>query len=758
MRDGTIFGALRPVLLGIVRPIYRRLPLLPVHKRHLASLAYRFAGPFFAGYEGYELWRARTTPPRERIAPELIMLAARRPEDCVEGLELATSDHPLVSIIVPTYGKLALTATCLRSIAQYKPQIPIEVIAVEDCSGDAEINLLAAVPGLRYEANRRNLGFTLSCNHAAGFARGEFIHFLNNDTQVQEGWLDAMLRTFRSQSRVGLVGSKLIYPDGRLQEAGGIVWQDGSVWNFGCLCNPDLPTFNYMRETDYCSGASILIRRELFFALDCFDECYAPAYYEDADLAFKVRKAGYKVIYQPASIVIHYEGVSNGTDTCRGIKAHQISNQKKFYERWKSELSHFHFRNGEALFVARDRARDKCCVLVIDHCIPQPDRDAGSRSMMHIIEALVNAGFNIKFWPHDQWRDPQYTSCLQSMGIEVFYSNEFTSNFKSWIRNNGRYIDYVLLSRPDVAIDFIDALRKHSDAKLLYYGHDIHHLRLRLRAELQGASRQAIAEANRMENLERRVWSKVDVIYYPSDQETTYVKTASPHYRARTIPLFGFRSFSPPDEADLLKRRDILFVAGFGHEPNEDAALWFTEKIFPTILQRLPNVRLWLVGSNPTEKIRNLTVNPSIEVTGFVTDEQLAAHYATARVAIAPLRYGAGMKGKVVEAMRFGVPIVTTPFGVQGMKEMEDTLPVHSDPAIFGEAVLTLLSDDAFWRLQRRIQSEYVRRHFSLEAMRDFLLGDIGGPTRGEIKANHPQGRCMRPSKFTSKRSNSETL
>ena len=271
-------------------------------------------------------------PPPAPAGPALPVLRA-------VDVRLATSVQPMVSVIVATYGQLALTLACLRSMADHPPSMPFEVLVVDDAyPGPEDMTELAAVRGIRVLRNPANLGFLRSCNRAAAEARGRYVFLLNNDAELRPGSLNMLVELLERRADAGMVGSRLLYPDGRQQEAGGILWDDASGWNYGRLQEPGRPEFNYVREVDYCSGASVLVRREVWDALGGFDEAFAPAYYEDADLACRVRAMGLKVLYQPQSTVIHHEGASNGTDLGAGIKQHQVTNQARMIERWRDVL------------------------------------------------------------------------------------------------------------------------------------------------------------------------------------------------------------------------------------------------------------------------------------------------------------------------------------------------------------------------------------------------------------------------------------
>jgi GT2 family glycosyltransferase len=654
---------------------------------------------------------------RERLLPEFSLALAVPADAQIEpaSIVLQTVAKPEITIIIPAYGKADVTLRCLAALHRNPPTLPYEVIVVEDASGEPGADLPGQVPGVRFVANAHNEGFLRSCNAAARLAMGHYLLLLNNDTQVMPGAIDALRRTFDSHASVGLVGSRLMYPDGRQQEAGGIIWDDATSLNFGRLDHPGRSIYCYVRDADYVSGASLMIERALFEQLGGFDERYAPAYCEDSDLALRVRAAGHRVLYQPSSVVIHFEGISHGADLTQGVKAYQVRNQKLLRERWHEVLTREHFGVGGSMLRARDHARCRSVVLVVDHHVPQPDRDAGSRSMDCFIAGLQSLNCVVKLWPVDLAFDPVYVPHYQGRGVEVMYGPDFGAGFDAWMKENGTQIDTVLLSRPNVADNVLDAVRKYSRARIVYYGHDLHHRRMFDEAAVTGDARLK-SEAERMLKLERSIWNRVDCVLYPSQDEADCVAEMTNRATAAISPYI-FEVKVEPERP--YGRCDVLFVAGFAHTPNVDAALWFCREVWPMI-HEATGVTVKLVGSNPTPAVQALA-NAHVQVVGYVSDDALASLYDSARVAVAPLRYGAGVKSKVVEPLARGVPLVTTWVGAQGLPGVDACCAVQDDPRAFADAAIRLLRDDVEWLRSSAAERDYARDRFSRQALKSQL-------------------------------------
>lgn len=637
-----------------------------------------------------------------------------------EPIEFPVFESPCVSIVIPAYNGWALTYKCLESIKENTFDVAYEIIIGDDASTDETKNINQYVKNIVVIRNEKNLEFLHNCNHAASFAKGKYILFLNNDTEVRPRWLSSMVDLMEKDGKIGMTGSKLIYPNGRLQEAGAIIWEDASGWNFGLNQDPEAPEYNYVKEVDYISGASIIIRSDLWGQIGGFDKRYTPAYCEDSDLAFEVRKRGYKVVYQPLSEVIHFEGYTHGTDLAEGIKgseikAYQKLNNEKFRQKWKQVLETEHLPNGQNVFWARDKSQNKKTILVIDHYVPHYDKDAGSKTVFQYLKLFVSLNMNVKFMGDNFFRHEPYTTVLQQLGIEVLYGPDYARNWQQWVLNNHDKFDFILLNRPHISKTYIDFLRENTEAKIIYYGHDLHFVRLTRQYEIEG-KKELLKEAANWKEVEISLFSKSDVVLVPSIDEKNLITDLGIKNNVQIITPYIFERAATPIN-DFSDRKDILFIGGFTHVPNIDGVLWFAREIWPLVKTKIANAKFIIAGSNAPAEI-NLLAGDDIDVLGFVTDEALQKLYGKVKLVVIPLRYGAGVKGKTVEAMYYGVPIVSTKFGIEGLPQadLHGFLKSYDDAETFARRLTDMYGDVNLLREMSKEESTYINSHFRLEA------------------------------------------
>jgi GT2 family glycosyltransferase/glycosyltransferase involved in cell wall biosynthesis len=655
-----------------------------------------FRLPFVPGHKASPL----PNEEREWLVDRIYELAVGRPATAV----------PEVSIVIPVFNQLRFTLGCLYSILASRSKHTYELLVADDCSTDATADVFSRdLPSIRYIRTEKNLGFLRNCNYAAAQAKGKVLVLLNNDTFVLPGWLDELIDTFALDPNIGLVGSMLVFADGRLQEAGGLVFADGSGWNYGRFDDPRHPRYSYLRDTDYVSGASIAVRAETWRALGGFDERYEMAYYEDTDLAFRMREAGKRVVVQPLSQLIHFEGVSSGTDLTQGVKRYQVINGETFRERWGSTIASYGMADPENLPIHRG-AEGR--ILVIDACTPTPDRDSGSMDTYQYLRILISFGMRVTFIAENLAHVGRYTRDLQRIGVEVLYA-PYVQSLDQVLESIGPQLDYILVYRAPVAASLYDRLRQYApQAKLIFDTVDLHFLREEREAEITKDKTKAMAAAQTRE-MELDLIRNADATIVLSAHEREVLARLMPDAPVFEIPIV--REIPGRGPLGFGDRRDIVFIGGFRHAPNVDGVKWFVKDIWPKVRDRGIDGQFVIVGSDIPHEIYELTGN-GVLVKGFVQD--LGDVFDACRVSVAPLRYGAGLKGKVISSLSYGVPVVATSVAVEGGGFVDgDNVIIADRPADFADAIVRVYSDIILWEKLAVGGILHCGRNFSVGAV-----------------------------------------
>jgi GT2 family glycosyltransferase len=627
----------------------------------------------------------------------------------IANLSIPETKAPIVSIIIPTLNHCSDVVHCLESIVRSHPATPYELIVVDDGSDEEQLRLLESVPNLRFLTLDKNKGFAATTTAGVNISQGKYLVFLNNDTLVLKDWLDQLVQVVNADENVGLVGSKILREDLKVQEVGGSVSRQGFAFQNGNGLEFQHWSLQLPREVDYCSAASLLIRRTVWDQVGGFDARFEPAYYEDTDLCFEARQLGYASVCNPRSVAIHREGTSHGHDGF-GLKRYQYRNRELFFNKWELKLlSHSaeaspqhssHWR-----FLQQDQQQR---VLIFDEIVPDPSTDSGSKRMFEFCRTLIETGIKVHLYAVNGGATQPATFNLESIGVEVITGPLTDSIVRRHFEVLSRIISFVIVSRPDVAAKVMNTvLSDFGDVPLVYDMVDAHGSRFLQEAKTKN-SFEIRRTAEKFRLIEQRLARIADGVITVSDADQDYISALVKHQNN----YFRIGNFHPRVEPgpEFASRSGLIFVGGFSHTPNIDAVEFFVGEVLPLVRDQIPEIHLTIVGSNPPEAIRRMQ-SSSILVTGWVED--LSELYHEARIAIAPLRFGAGVKGKIGEALNYGVPVVTTSVGADGMglQNGHDVL-IAASAQDFARSIVDCHSQPELWT-QLRVNGRKTIQDFS---------------------------------------------
>jgi len=463
-----------------------------------------------------------------------------------------------------------------------------------------------------------------------------------------------------------------------------------------------------------------MIPKALFESVGGFDASYAPAYYEDTDLAFKVRQAGYKVLYQPLSEVIHYEGATGGTDLSTGTKKHQDINRSRFAQKWAAELEAKPV-NGELTFLRHPQTPSGKNILVIDHHVPMPDRDSGSLRMSQILKLLHRLGHRVTFVPDNLAKIDPYRCELQKRGIEVVHY-PYVARVRDYLISRGSEFDVVMLSRCKFAHKHMADVRLYApQAHIIFDTVDLHFVREAGEARVTGDPEMQ-QKASDTERLESELIDQSDETWTVSTSEQRLLQRKWPE---KSIQVISNIVDVPGSITPFTLRRDWLFIGSFQHTPNVDAVLFFVQSIYPLVRAHLPEAKFYIIGDKAPPEVIALA-SDNIVVTGLQRDA--APFFDSVKLSVAPLRFGAGVKGKINQSMAFGVPVVATSVAVDGteLRDREEIL-VADEPEDFAQALIELYESEDLWNRLSDNGLTKTRALYSADAARkklEFLLSD----------------------------------
>lgn len=596
-------------------------------------------------------------------------------------LALPAPDDPEVTVFVVGAGAAATAWRCAAALIFAAARVRFEAVLLDPAPPGLD-DLVAGFGCLDDAAGGDVL------ERAATRARGRRAVLLDAGCEPTAGWLDALGDAFARFADVGAVGPKLITPDGRLAEAGRVVWSSGVAEPVTFGGNARDPRAAYARQVDLLRADALMLEAG---ALDLLAERRRPddpPFPDAAEIAFGLARAGRRIVYAPEAVVA--VGADDPAAAAGGHALAPPPPSTAFRRRWQDVYRH-NPPDGSALALALDRAAAGR-VLVLDLQLPRPDVDAGSYAADQEIRLFQALGYKVTVLPLNMAHLGTYAAALQRRGVEVLHA-PFVASLEAALAARAEAFDVVYMTRYTVARVALPLLRRYqARAKRILNVADLHFLR-ELRAGLAAGNAEAVNRSRITRDTELGLMREVDLTLTYTDVEATVILS---HHLGRTkvgrLPWIAYPSISVPPFAE---RAHIGFLGSFGHRPNVEAMTGFVQTVMPRLRARVPGLELHIFGSQMTDEIARLA-GPGVVVRGHAAT--LEAVYGTMRAFVAPLVSGAGIKGKVLGAMGHGCPTVLSPIAAEGIGGRAGSDYVLAEtPGAWIEGIAALVEDEGRW-------------------------------------------------------------
>lgn len=621
------------------------------------------------------------------------------------NLSLPNYTDVRVSIVIYCDNNSSSLVRLLASIILAYNETKFEVIVIDDTCTEDTNEVFRNIKNLVVVSNSNKVGYVKSCNAVAKNAKGQYLLFLNSECELCSYSIDELLRPMLENESIGMTGAKLLKNDGKLYSAGGILSGNGETFLAGSGECAFKPEWNYQRSVDFLTHHAICIRKEQFLEVDYFSEEFEPVYYSDVDLSIKLQCINKSVVYSPFSRIFIHENTPLTND---------VENRRKEINAAKIRTKWFSFIKIKPIIEIGkvDKYKDTRVhkrILVIDYATPNLGVDAGSYAAIQEMKLIQALGYKVTFVPETLGNLGKSTVFLQKLGIEVL-NFPFYSSVEDVLNRRLSEMDAVYITRYTVAKNYLDQIQTAGKV-VLFNNADLHFLR-EIRAAHLTKNDEEIKNAWLTREEELTVCKKVDaVLTYSKTEQAVIASHSEKAINFFTTPWILEEKNEGP-AFDL--RNGITFLGGYGHKPNKEAIHYLVNEIMPLLYKTRPEIMLHVYGSNMPEYFKGLECE-NVRMLGYV--DNLDDVYHQHKVFVVPLISGAGIKGKVLDALAYKLPCVLTDVAVEGTGITHGvTSLIANNPEEWVEHIIRLYDDEELWTLIRQNEGLLAKENYSFDS------------------------------------------